>query len=143
MKKKQFYILAGLIGMLFIISLVSFVVNQWYFVKGKEKAKNTNIDDTTYQAVFLDNNQIYFGHLKNIDSQYPELTNVYYVQLTENAAANSKGNQKSIPTGRLVKLGEVEAHGPKDTMIINKDHILFWENLRPDSQIVQAIRSRN
>ena len=87
------------------------------------------IDTDTYQAVFLSNNQIYFGHLINIDSQYPVLADVYYVRL-EGSDATS---------GRLVRLGEGEPHGPKNEMIINRDHILFWENLNTDSKIVQTI----
>ncbi len=117
--------------------------NQWYPIKSTEKDKGTSIDSTTYQAVFLDNNQIYFGHLKNVNSQFPELTDVYYVQLSESVPANSKGNKKLVPTGRVIKLGEVETHGPKNIMIINRNHILFWEDLRPDSQIIQAIHNRN
>lgn len=87
------------------------------------------IDSNTYQAVFLSNNQIYFGHLTNIDPQYPVLTDVYYVRLEGSDAVS----------GRLVRLGEGEPHGPKNEMIINRDHILFWENLNTDSKVVQTI----
>ena len=38
----------------------------------------------------------------------------------------------------LIKLGE-ELHEPEDLMIINKDNILFIENLKADSKIVKAI----
>lgn len=88
------------------------------------------IDETTFQAVFLNNNQIYFGKLKNINSQYPLLNNVYYVKLESPEAVS----------GQLVKLGQ-EPHGPQDQMVLNRDHILFWENLRPDSTVVQSIRN--
>lgn len=84
-----------------------------------------------YQAVFLGNDQIYFGHLKNMGSGYVLLTDVYYVKIDENSV------------GQLVKLGQIEPHGPKDEMVINKDHILFWENLRLDSPVVQTIQKMN
>jgi len=38
----------------------------------------------------------------------------------------------------LRKLGN-EIHGPVDQMIINSDQILFWENLKDDGQVAQAI----
>ena len=98
---------------------------------------NSPVDDSTYQAVFLSNNQVYFGHLKNINSDYPILTNVYYVKLEGDSS--QAGNSPNSPTGKLVKLGDNEPHGPRDEMIINKDHILFWENLNTDSQIVKLI----
>lgn len=85
-------------------------------------------DPNVYQAIFLSNDQIYFGHLKNADSDYMILTDVYYVKVNEDGV------------GQLVKLGQIEPHGPKDEMIINRDHILFWENLKSDSPVVNTIQ---
>src|SRR3989338_11113662 len=62
--------------------------------------KNDFIDPSAYQAVFLTNDQIYFGHLKNISSDYLLLSDVYYVKINEGGA------------GQLVKLGIGEPHGP-------------------------------
>jgi len=36
--------------------------------------------DTTYQAVLLDNSSVYFGKLQGDGTDYPVLTDVYYVQ---------------------------------------------------------------
>lgn len=119
--------LAVVVGLLLIVAL-GFKV---YSLALKDAGEKGRIDQTTYQAVFLEGNQIYFGKLKNIESQYPILEEVYYVRL----------EGENIASGRLVKLGETEPHGPQNQMIINRDHILFWENLKPDSQIVQTIRS--
>ena len=87
------------------------------------------IDSSTYQAVFLTNDQIYFGNLKNTSSDYLILSDVYYVKIDQSGA------------GQLVKLGSGEPHGPKDEMIINQDQVIFWENLKPDSTVVQKIRT--
>ena len=38
----------------------------------------------------------------------------------------------------LIKFG-TELHGPEDRMVINRDHILFWEDLKPDSTVVRSI----
>lgn len=125
--KKYLYltakILVGFVGLLAAINLVLATIHKlnWPQI----------VDGGTYQAVFLDNNQIYFGHLKNIDSLYLLLKDVYYVQLSD--GHNAK-------TGRLVKLGEAESHGPRDEMIINRQHVLFWENLTSSSQIVRTIQ---
>jgi len=87
------------------------------------------IDSSTYQAVFLTNDQIYFGNLKNTSSDYLILSDVYYVKIDQSGS------------GQLVKLGSGEPHGPKDEMIINQDQVIFWENLKPDSTVVQKIRT--
>ena len=91
--------------------------------------KNDFIDSDAYQAIFLTNDQTYFGRLKNINSSFLLLSDVYYVKL------NTEG------TGQMIKLGAIEPHGPKDTMIINKDQVLFWENLKFDSQVVKTIQN--
>ena len=87
-------------------------------------------DPNAYQAVFLSNDQIYFGHLKkqNRESDYLILTDVYYVKVGEGSV------------GQLVKLGQIEPHKPTNEMIINQEHILFWENLSPDSPVVRTIQ---
>jgi hypothetical protein len=38
-----------------------------------------------------------------------------------------------------VKLGN-EMHGPQDQMFIRNEHVLFVENLKDDSKVVQAIQ---
>lgn len=91
--------------------------------------KNDFIDQNAYQAVFMANDQIYFGHLKSINSDYLILSDVYYVKITDSGA------------GQLVKLGVIEPHGPQDKMIINQDQVLFWENLKLDSPVVKTIQS--
>lgn len=106
--------------------LVVFLANQANLIA---TARNDLIDKSSYQAVFLSNDQIYFGHLKNPGSDYLILTDVYYVKVNESGA------------GQLVKLGQIEPHGPKDEMTINREHILFWENMRPDSPVVKTIQS--
>ena len=86
-------------------------------------------DPSVYQAVFLTNDQIYFGHLKNVSSDYLVLSDVYYVKVNESGA------------GQLVKLGANEPHGPKSEMIINQDQVLFWENLKVDSPVIKTIQN--
>jgi len=122
-----FAALAVIIGLLLVI-ILGFAV---YSLLSKNAGEAEKIDQTTYQAVFLEGGQIYFGKLRDIDSPYPVLDDVYYVKLENEKAAS----------GRLVKLGIIEPHGPKDQMILNRNHILFWENLKPDSQVVQTIRN--
>ena len=89
-----------------------------------------------YQAVFLTNNQVYFGKVSNLGSSFPTLTDIYYLQVTQALQPKTNGTQPQI---NLVKLGG-ELHGPEDLMRINKDQILFVEDLKVDSQVVNAIK---
>ncbi|HEY4474740.1 MAG: hypothetical protein A2651_03365 [Candidatus Yanofskybacteria bacterium RIFCSPHIGHO2_01_FULL_42_12] len=118
----------GLVVVGFVVGVIgsSFLTN-WLKYDSYDRSKF--IDSDTYQAVFLTNDQIYFGRLKNISSDYLILSDVYYVKINESGA------------GQLVKLGVGEPHGPKDEMIVNQDQVLFWENMRLDSQVVKTIQS--
>jgi hypothetical protein len=90
-----------------------------------------------YQAVFLTNGQVYFGKLYEQNRQFANLREVYYLQVTQPPQPLREGE---VPPSNinLVKLGG-ELHGPQDEMKINRDHILFVEDLKPDSRVVQAI----
>ncbi len=95
------------------------------------------VNSDTYQAVFLTNNQVYFGKLNNKNSQFPVLKDVYYLQITQ--ALQPKSQNAAATNINLVKLGG-EIHAPQDAMSINRDQIVFIEDLKPDSQVVTAIK---
>lgn len=92
-----------------------------------------------WQAVFLSNNQVYFGKIKTITKDDITLTNIYYLQ-TKDRKQHKKYHGGELPTDTsIVKLGE-ELHAPEDTMIVGRSHILFSENLKDSAEVVQAIK---
>jgi hypothetical protein len=89
-----------------------------------------------YQAVFLTNGQVYFGKLSNVDDKYVRLTDIYYLQVQQSVQPADKNAQPQVS---LAKLGS-ELHGPEDAMEVNRDQVLFWENLKNDGKVVKAIQ---
>ena len=118
-----------IVGVLITVTLLLIVVFLSIRINSNRSNFERIVDSATYQAVFLSNDQIYFGHLKDTGSDFLLLTDVYYVKVDDDSV------------GRLIKLGQIEPHGPKNEMVISKDQILFWENLRMDSSIVQTIKN--
>src|SRR3989344_9104684 len=114
-------VLVILVGVMTVLTMV-----KWQ--KYDRYDKKDFIDQATYQAVFLTNDQIYFGHLKNISSDYLILLDAHYVKVNEEGDA------------QIVKLGVVEPHGPQDKMTINQDQVLFWENLKASSPVIETIK---
>jgi len=104
----------------------------------------SQIDGSRYQAVFFTNGQVYFGKLQKLSGSYYKLTDIFYIQAkqatpkadSENPQATSDTQALSEP--ELVKLGE-EIHGPEDAMIISQEQILFFENLKKDGKVTNAI----
>lgn len=110
------------------------------FVKKSDLSFPYRLNKDKYYAVFLDNGQVYFGHLaKYFATKNPVLYDIYYLQTEQELQSSEKkeGEQKE-PQFNLVKLGQ-ELHGPKDAMLLNKEHVLFVEELKDDGQVVKAI----
>jgi len=114
--------------------------------KASESIKDTiSYDKAKYQAVFLNNGQVYFGKIDSYNDSYLELTNIYYIQVIpalqqgqEDDKNDNKKQEQQQDQITLVKLGN-ELHGPMDKMTINKDQVVFVEDMKDDSKVVQAI----
>ncbi len=100
-------------------------------------------DFSKYQAVFLSNGQVYFGKVTDANNQTLVLENIYYLRSADNLQTSQAKNSTSTPATdnfSLVKLGN-ELHGPEDKMSINLSQVLFVEDLKYDSKVVEAIRA--
>ena len=94
---------------------------------------STNLDfPTEYQAVYLDNGQIFFGKLSDTGSSFPILRDVFFVQTQMD---RDKKESKHL----LFKRGAIEGHHP-DFMRLNAQHIVVIEPVAPDSRVAQLIR---
>lgn len=121
-----------------IIIVLILLIGAFYFWKAQNILIITNGVNDEYQAIFLDNGQIYFGKVSNKESTYVTLTNIYYLQFQQplqNQGSEDGSQQSDL---KLIKLGG-ELHGPKDEMEILRSHILFIETLADNSRVVRAI----
>jgi hypothetical protein len=92
-----------------------------------------------YQAVFLSNGQVYFGKMSGATDTYVTLKDVYYLQVTNPPLQGSKeSTQGQQPQVSLVKLGN-ELHAPIDEMKINRDQVLFYEDMKDNGRVMEAI----
>lgn len=135
-ERKRFKIIAAIVGILLIVAVIVLGVLFFY-----NSSTGSTIDGSKYQAVFLaDNNgQVYFGKLHVLNGDYMKLTDIWYIQSKNTTSTNPQETEnKSKPSAELIKLGN-EIHGPVDEMIISKDKILFFENLKNDSRVSKLI----
>lgn len=103
----------------------------------------SNVFESDWQAVFLTNGQVYFGKVDSIHPDFIDLQNIYYLQVVNVDDASALGQPPDVqaqPEQRLtlIKLGN-EIHGPLDSMLINREHVIIIEDLKSDSRVVQAI----
>lgn len=100
-----------------------------------------------YQSIFMTNGQVYFGKLTGSTEQFMTLKDVYYLQLIQKPGlqGSQQGQDQSQQAAAdqqltLRKLGRDELHGPVDEMKINRDQILFYEDIKEEGAVMKAIR---
>ena len=103
-----------------------------------QTATAATLDTSKYQAVFFTNGQVYFGKLQGVNGNYMKLTDIFYLQASSTSANPQQTTTQAATDVQLIKLGS-EVHGPEDAMIINKDQILFFENLKKDGKVSTSI----
>lgn len=84
-----------------------------------------------WYAVYLTNNQTFYGHIKAINSDLIKLRDVYYLSTIDISG------QQSI---NLVKRGASEISLPENEFIINRSSLLYFEPMQENSEIVRLIR---
>jgi hypothetical protein len=115
-------LLIGIVGLLVGITLI--------FTRSGNDNESKFVDSSKYQAVFLNNGQVYFGNIQDLNSSYVRMTNIYY--LTQSSSTSSNYS--------LVKLGCQQIHDPIDQMVINRSQVTFWENLSSSGKVVSSIK---
>lgn len=118
------------LGILFFLSLAALTGCQKQLSGGNAVPASAKVDDQRYYAVLLANGSVYFGHLEGLQSDFPVLKDVYYVQSTKDEKTNQVNNV-------LIKRGK-EWHSP-DRMIINQKAIVFVEPVGLDSVVAKRI----
>lgn len=114
------------------VLVIALVVSYFAFFK--------DLLNRTYNAVFLDNNEVYFGKISSKNGEYIKLKDVYYLRVTYTVKQDEQGQQYQEPNYQIVKMG-TEMHGPKDNMDIVRSHVLFTQPLDSSSQVLSVIDS--
>jgi len=126
-----------LIRVLYVVLLASIAVLlvsiSFSFVYGNNpETKYLNTKD--FQAVDISvggsttGDQIYFGNVKSISSNYVVLDNVYYIPTSTTSSSN-------VTLEPLV----CQIDQPFDQMVINRSSVNWWENLQPASKVSTSI----
>lgn len=118
--------------------LLVFCAVGWLVWTSLSDGVSATIDSSKNQAVFLQNGQTYFGSLEVVDDNYLILRNVFYVK-SDDAAAEDDAEGAGDSSMQLIKRGE-EVFGPEDAMIINRDQVVYFENIKDDSQVSQLMK---
>jgi hypothetical protein len=125
------------VSLLFLITVLILAVVAYIAVGGPKK-EGSYVDNKKLQAVFLNGGQVYFGNITDLNGTFLGMSNIYYLRVNQQVQPNQSNASTSANDISLVKLG-CELHGPQDSMVINRDQIIFWENLKDDGQVAKAV----
>jgi hypothetical protein len=130
-KKRNKWVLA--VGVAVALVLLGLVV--WKYMSTATASPRGD----RYQAVFLDNGQVFFGKLKNTEGTYLLLSDAYYTKSQE-LPKDATDEQKAAVSNNvnLVKVGN-EVYGPENSLSIKAEQVLFWQDLKSDSKVAKAI----
>ena len=95
------------------------------------------IDSAKFQVVYLTNGQAYFGKLQNTNGDFLIMQSPYITQ----SVANSDNETSTDTQTTLLKVTD-QLYGPDDSIAIKASQVTFWQNLRDDSKVSQAIKAK-
>lgn len=112
-----------------------------FAIFGKGPASQTKyVDGGKIQAVFINgSNTPYFGRITTINDRIIRLSNIYYLRVNQQIQPDGRAEADKDNPLVLVKLG-CEIHGPEDSMVINQQQVIFWENLDSEGKVAQGIK---
>lgn len=128
------------VGLVFCIAILIVAIASLAAFGGPD-SQSKFVDKSKMQAVFLNGGQVYFGKISNLNDKFLRVSDIYYlrvnqtVQPDQQSSTQTQANNNDIS---LVKLG-CELHGPQDSMVINQQQVIFWENLKDDGQVAKAV----
>lgn len=137
MFNKKFWLFIIIAFALLNTSLVTFYQPLMRF------GKKISFRQPTYWAVYLNNEQVYFGEIKKITPETIKLADVFYLEASEAQSNQTSQSFQIQPSSQkaynLVKRGGANPLLTDNVLFINRSTVLFWEKLKPDSQAVKLI----
>jgi hypothetical protein len=122
--------IGGLVALVVLVLLVAALVRA---IQGTDPLASA-INPREYQAVFLNNGQVYFGKLTAQGGDFYDLRRVYSLSTQVTAQSGKKSQRYLVPITNDIQ-------SPEDLMVINRRQILFVENLKPTSPVSKTISS--
>lgn len=94
-----------------------------------------------WKVIFLDSNQVYFGRF--IDIPFVSSITLHDVHYVETSVRTPEiGQTIDVKPDITVLPISNSPHSPKDSMVVRKDHIRYYQSLRPDSVLYKGLNER-
>jgi hypothetical protein len=126
---------AGFLSFAVALAILLIAVICFLSIGKNDNLEQKAVDTSKFQAIFLNGGQVYFGKVGELNTKFMQVSNIYYLRVNQQVQPGQTNSSNDVS---LVKLG-CELHGPQDSMVINREQVIFWENLKSDGQVNKAI----
>jgi hypothetical protein len=118
-----------------IVVLVVLSFAAWFVWQGNGSSPRND----RYQAVFLDDNQVFFGKLVGTHGEYLRLEKPYSTKAADIPEGATAEQKEAISNNlSLIKVADM-VYGPEDVMMIRAEKVKYWQDLQPDSKVAKAL----
>ena len=112
-----------------------------YAVLQNIRPTGQKIDRDGYQAVYTTSGQLFFGKLQNSEGNFLVLKTPYTAQDVAPTDADPATPEEADAATSLLPVSS-QLYGPDESMAIRAEQVSFWQNLRDDSKVSQAIKAK-
>jgi hypothetical protein len=120
----------ALLGMLLVAAVGGLAWGGWLLLRSDPFGGY--VDPDRYQAVYLVNGQVYFGHLEDAGDELYLVQEAFFI-------AEVPGEGEGAPPIQQVRSVREEFHQPDGDILIPKQAVIRVDNLTPDSEVALAI----
>lgn len=101
--------------------------------------------DISWYAVYLTNNQIYFGHISSVRKDTIVLKDVHFAEANQEPTQSSVSKNFALQQApkqlvRMVRRGDDKVLSSDHTLFINRATVLYWEKLTSESEVVNLLK---
>lgn len=109
------------------------------------KCQLSNVDCPWY-AVYLGNNQVYFGHIASVTDSTITLADAYFLEVYQEPAPKASSENFALEQPpqqafRLIRRGDEKILSSDHTLFINRTAVLYWEKLTSESEVAKLIKA--
>lgn len=110
------------------------------------KCQWSNVDCPWY-AVYLTNNQVYFGHIASKNNDTILLEDVHFAEAYQEPAVVAKSEKFALTqapkqTFRISQRGNEKMLASDHKLFINRPAVLYWEKFSPNAEVVKLLEEK-
>ncbi|MBI3634021.1 MAG: hypothetical protein HY228_00160 [Candidatus Yonathbacteria bacterium] len=126
------------------IAIIAVILGVGTVLSSKGDFSSWGKRDSSWYAVYLINNQVYFGHISSVREDKIILKDVHFAEAYQDpmqvsTSKNFALQQAPKQSMRMVRRGDDKVLSSDHTFFVNRIAVLYWEKLSSESEVVKLL----